>query len=270
MPSFTNSSLAMRSSPRNGFSVAIRRMSRRSSSGMGGRPGRDLWRQNSRQPARCHRTIVSGRTTITHDRQSHNRESQARLKRVAASMRRGLTPRSLKSASCRRKTRFSASIDRRALAVSTSKPITSASRRKTVQAKAITPTSCHGFHACIRAQSRGSRFCGRQDATRGDVSACIRICRGQRCAAELDCRASPSGAVRTTASCKLEGQQRVVHGRTIRGAERRHDDSQRPITPRWLPCVVQPLVRIALMPVADVLCGRVRWLPTSGRLASVG
>ena len=162
MPNFTKSSLAMRSSPHKGFSFAIRRMSRRSSSGMGGRPGRDLQRQNSRQPARCQRTIVFGRTTITHDRQSHNRESQARLKRVAASMRRGFTPRSLKSASCRRKTRFSASIDRRDLAVSTSKPIKSPSRRRTMQAKAITPTSCHGFHARAQPQSRGSSFCGRQ------------------------------------------------------------------------------------------------------------
>jgi hypothetical protein len=42
MPNFTNSSLAMRSSPHNGFSLAIRRMSCRSSSGIGGRPGRDL------------------------------------------------------------------------------------------------------------------------------------------------------------------------------------------------------------------------------------
>jgi hypothetical protein len=77
-------------------------------------------------------------------------------------MRCGFTPRSLKSASCRRKTRFSASIDRRHLAVSTSKPIKSPSRRRTKQAKAITPTSCHGFHARTQPQSRGSSFCGRQ------------------------------------------------------------------------------------------------------------
>jgi hypothetical protein len=138
-------------------------MSCRSSSG--GRPGRDLQRQNSRQPARCQRTIVFGRTTITHDRQSHNRESQARLRRVAASTRRGFTPRSLKSPSCRRKTRFSASIDRRDLAVSPSKPITSPSRRRTMQAKAITPTSCHGVHARTQPQSRGSSFCGRQPSS---------------------------------------------------------------------------------------------------------
>ena len=170
MPNFTKSSLAMRSSPHKGFSVAIRRMSCRSSSGMGGRPGRDLQRQNSRQPARCQRTIVFGRTTITHDRQSHNRESQTRLRRVATSMRRGFTPRSLKSASCRRKTRFSASIDRRDLAVSTSKPTKSAIRRAIMLARAITPTSCHGFHACTRPKLQGSSFCGGQQlaATMGD------------------------------------------------------------------------------------------------------
>ena len=31
--------------------------------GMGGRPGRDLRRQNSFHPARCQRIVVSGRTT---------------------------------------------------------------------------------------------------------------------------------------------------------------------------------------------------------------
>jgi hypothetical protein len=38
-------------------------------------------------------------------------------------------------------------IDRRGAAVSITKLITSATGRKTVQAKAITPTSCHGFRA---------------------------------------------------------------------------------------------------------------------------
>jgi hypothetical protein len=39
-----------------GLSLAIRRMSSRLSSGIGGRPGRDFKRQNSFQPARCQRT----------------------------------------------------------------------------------------------------------------------------------------------------------------------------------------------------------------------
>jgi transposase len=34
-----------------------------------------------------------------------------------------------------------------------------------MQAKAITPTSCHGFHARTQPQSRGSSFCGRQRVT---------------------------------------------------------------------------------------------------------
>jgi len=77
-------------------------------------------------------------------------------------MRRGFTPRSLKSASCRRRTRFSASIDRRVLTARTSRPLKSASRHRTVRAKAITPTSCHGFHARIQPQPSGSSYCGGQ------------------------------------------------------------------------------------------------------------
>jgi len=38
-PSFRGSSLAMRSSPHHGFSVAMRRISGRNSSGIGGLPG---------------------------------------------------------------------------------------------------------------------------------------------------------------------------------------------------------------------------------------
>lgn len=146
IPNFTNSSLAMRSSPHKGLSVAIRRINWRSSSGIDGRPDRDLYRQNRRHPARCQRTTVSGRTTITQDRQSHILESQARLARVAASIRRGFVPRSLNRASCLRSTRFSASIDRRGLVASAKNPARSASRHRTIRAKAITPTSCHVLH----------------------------------------------------------------------------------------------------------------------------
>ncbi len=79
----------MRSSPQSGFSVAMRRISWRSSSGIGGRPGLDLMRQNSRQPARCQRISVSGRTTTRASRQSKSRESNASDTRVAASTRLG-------------------------------------------------------------------------------------------------------------------------------------------------------------------------------------
>ena len=81
---------------------------------------------------------------------------------MAASIRRGFTPRSLKSASCRRRMRFSASIDRRGLAVRASKLNKSETRRRAMWARAITPTSCHG--SCVRTQSEflGLRFCGGQ------------------------------------------------------------------------------------------------------------
>ena len=143
MPSFSSNSLAMRSSPQSGFSVAMRRISWRSSSGIGGRPGRDLKRQNRRQPARCQRISVSGRTTTRASRQSKSRDSTASDTRVAASTRLGLTPRSWYSASCRRRKRFSASTDRRRLSDNTTRPARSASNRRTIRARTITPRSCH-------------------------------------------------------------------------------------------------------------------------------
>ena len=65
-----------------------------------------LVRQSSRHPARCQRTTVSALTTIKQVRQSHNRDNKARLTRVAASIRRGFTPRSLNSPSWQRSTKF--------------------------------------------------------------------------------------------------------------------------------------------------------------------
>jgi len=93
-PSLSSNSLAIRSSPHNRFSLATRRTSCRSSRGIGGQPGRNLQRQNSRDPARCQRSTVSGRTATRQERQSHNCDSKATLARVAASMRRGFMPRS--------------------------------------------------------------------------------------------------------------------------------------------------------------------------------
>jgi hypothetical protein len=60
MPNFSSSSLAIRSSPHKRFSLAILRISARSSFGIGGRPGRDFMRHRSRQPARCQRIMVAG------------------------------------------------------------------------------------------------------------------------------------------------------------------------------------------------------------------
>ena len=93
-PSFSNSSLVMRSWPHVGFSRAIWRMSARNSSGIGGRPGCDFQRQKRRNPWRCHRVKVSGVTTASVCLQSHQRLSQTRAKRVAFVGRFGLTSRS--------------------------------------------------------------------------------------------------------------------------------------------------------------------------------
>jgi hypothetical protein len=63
MPSFSNSSFAMRSSPHVRFDAAIIAISRCTSTGIVGRPGaRDVQRQNSRKPFRCQRISVSGFT----------------------------------------------------------------------------------------------------------------------------------------------------------------------------------------------------------------
>jgi hypothetical protein len=129
-PSFSSSSLAIGSSPQNGLSVAMRRMSWRSSSGIRGRACLDLERQNSLHPAQCQRINVSGRTTTRASRQSNCRERYAGDPRIAASTRLGFTPRSSYPASSRRRKRFSASMDRRGLTESASGATKSASDRK--------------------------------------------------------------------------------------------------------------------------------------------
>jgi len=82
IPSLTNSSLAIRSSPHSGFSAAILRIRMRSSSGIGGRPALHFRRQKIRQPSRCQRTMVDGRTLTTASRQSKSLVNSARLTRV--------------------------------------------------------------------------------------------------------------------------------------------------------------------------------------------
>ena len=80
-----NRKMAMRSSPHSGFSCPIRRISRRSSRGIGGRPGRDFIRQKSLHPSRCQRTIVAGFTITTALRQKQAfciRHGQQRCKGV--------------------------------------------------------------------------------------------------------------------------------------------------------------------------------------------
>ena len=60
IPSLSNSSLAMRSSPQERLLKAISRISRLSSIGTGGRPGRDFQSQNRRNPAPCQPLKVFG------------------------------------------------------------------------------------------------------------------------------------------------------------------------------------------------------------------
>jgi hypothetical protein len=52
-------------------------------------------RQNNFQPARCQRISVSGRTTVSAPRQQKSCDSRVRAIRVAESIRRGFTPRSM-------------------------------------------------------------------------------------------------------------------------------------------------------------------------------
>jgi hypothetical protein len=142
MPSFGNSSLAMRSSPQVAFSLPIRRIRARRGFGIGGRRGRDLSRQNSLQPARCQRTRVSGRTATKAPRQSKNRDSNAGEIQVTGSRRRGLAPRSTYRASCRRRSSTSACSDRCDRNASATHPASSASTRSIVETTLSTSRSC--------------------------------------------------------------------------------------------------------------------------------
>lgn len=83
-----------------------------------------------------------------------NPDSQARLDRVAASIRRGFIPRYLKERKLSAQDQVSASIDRRGLTARTSRPLKSATRRRTTWARAIKPTSCHGFHVSTQSKFR--------------------------------------------------------------------------------------------------------------------
>jgi hypothetical protein len=91
----SSNSLAIRSSPHDRFSVAMRRINCRSSSGIGRRPGRRFRRDTNLHPARCHRSSVSGRTMVSAQREIKQLESKTRLILVAASVRHRLIPRSL-------------------------------------------------------------------------------------------------------------------------------------------------------------------------------
>src|SRR6478672_10183960 len=83
MPSL-RSSPWMRGAPQRGFAMLISRISCRTSRGTLGLPGRrrDFQRQKLRNPARCHRIIVSGRTIVIASRTvGASRYSNMKIKR---------------------------------------------------------------------------------------------------------------------------------------------------------------------------------------------
>ena len=90
MPSLSNSSLAMRSSPQDGLSRTMARMSARNSAGIRGRPGRDFQRQNRRNPAPCQPMKVFGVTFTSVSCHAKPCESSTSIKRVTLLKRRGL------------------------------------------------------------------------------------------------------------------------------------------------------------------------------------
>src|SRR5215831_13837991 len=119
MVSFRFNSLAMRSSPQVGFSAATSGMSLRKSLGMRGLPtGRDFQRQRRRNPWRCQRTKVSGRTFTRASRHANRRPRITIISRVESSARCGFTFRSRNRASGLRRKRFSLASARRDLETS--------------------------------------------------------------------------------------------------------------------------------------------------------
>ena len=127
IPSFSISSLAIRSCPQLGFSADILRINSWRLLGKRGLPvGFDFQRQNSRNPLRCQRTSVSAWTATSAPRQSNRRLSAAIIHRVESSARLGLTLRSWKRANCFRRNRFSADRALRERAINaTSRPTSS-------------------------------------------------------------------------------------------------------------------------------------------------
>ena len=94
-PSFSSNSLAIRSSPHEGFSPAILRIRRWRSGGIRGRPDWHFLRQKSWKPLRCQPMKVLGVTTVSALLQLNQRLSHRRVKRAGWEVRRGLILRSL-------------------------------------------------------------------------------------------------------------------------------------------------------------------------------
>ena len=116
MPSFSDNSSAILSSPQVAFASAISRINSRRFLGNGGRPGlRDFQRHKARNAVRCHPMKVSGLTMTRASRQSKNCDRASSASRVVALALRGRASRSWKSASCLRRNRFSARSAERAI-----------------------------------------------------------------------------------------------------------------------------------------------------------
>ena len=145
-----------------GFSRAIRRISSRSSFGIGGRPGRDFLRLHRRKPARCQRISVSGWTTTNADRQSNHRDRSVSVTRVAASTRLGFTPAPDTGPAAGEETE---SLPLRTRAAEGSAR-TNGSNPTRLERQWIT-RSARRDHAIVAAaghfRARGSNFCGEQD-----------------------------------------------------------------------------------------------------------
>ena len=96
-------SSVIRSSPQEGFLLAICRTSSRIFFGSAGRPRRrDFHRQSRRNPARCQRMNASGLRIAKASRQSNRRDSQTKATLVHGSGRRAFDFRSRHNASWRR------------------------------------------------------------------------------------------------------------------------------------------------------------------------
>lgn len=109
IPSFSDNSSEILSSPQVGFTLSISRINSRRFFGNAGRPRfGDFQRQNILNPVRCQPTKVSGLTIPKDLRQSKSRPSVTMISRNIGLARRGLAFRSRKSASCFLRNRFSA------------------------------------------------------------------------------------------------------------------------------------------------------------------
>jgi hypothetical protein len=114
-------------------------MSAWSSGGIGGRLGRDLWRQNNRNPARCRRGSVRGPTTTSASRQSNQRESTTKDTRSAALGRLCFTSRSWYIANCFRRKKFSEANARQDRSRSRANTVRSTSSRTKTLARHMAP-----------------------------------------------------------------------------------------------------------------------------------